>query len=43
MVVCVTARENYVLEGVEARGTAGPEKYSVAGVEFAGSVLPWIV
>jgi hypothetical protein len=41
MVVCVTARENYTLEGVEARGTTGPQKYAAAGVQFIESQLPW--
>jgi hypothetical protein len=40
MVVCVTARENYTLEGVEARGTTGPQKYAAAGVQFIESQLP---
>jgi hypothetical protein len=43
MVVCVRPARTTSWRGVEARGTTGPEKYSAAGVEFAGSVLPWIV
>jgi hypothetical protein len=39
-VVCVTAKENYVLEQVEKAGTHGPPKYAAAGVTFATSV-PW--
>lgn len=41
IVVCVTARENYILEGVEANGTTGPHKYAAAGVQFIESELPW--
>jgi hypothetical protein len=41
MVVCVTARENYILEGIEAAGTIGPPKYAAAGITFTGSAVPW--
>jgi hypothetical protein len=41
MVVCVTARENYILEGAEARGIVGPQKYAAVGVEFTEPALLW--
>lgn len=40
-VVCVTARENYLLEVVERSGITGPRKYSEAGVAFTTPSLPW--
>jgi hypothetical protein len=40
-VVCVTATENYALEQVEKAGAYGPEKYALAGVDFATPV-PWL-
>jgi hypothetical protein len=41
MVVCVTARENYILEAIETAGTTGPAKYTAAGVFFVGDAVPW--
>lgn len=43
MVVCVTAAENYRLEGVERSGTTGPAKYELAGIEFTTDELPWAI
>jgi hypothetical protein len=40
-VVCVTAKENYLLEVVERTGITGPRKYSEAGVTFTTADLPW--
>ena len=39
-VVCVTARENYRLIGVE-KLTPGPEKYAIAAVIFTTVDVPW--
>lgn len=41
LVVCVTAKENYLLEAVEKAGVTGPEKYAAAGIEFVTVDLPW--
>ncbi len=41
LVVCVTAAENYALQGLERAGTIGPAKYAAAGVEFTATDLPW--
>ena len=38
--VCVTAAENYSLITWERRGHLGPEKYTLAGIEFVDPV-PW--
>jgi hypothetical protein len=40
-VVCVTAKENYLLEAIERRGITGPRKYSEASVTFITADLPW--
>jgi hypothetical protein len=40
-VVCVTAKENYLLEAFERKGITGPRKYDQAGVTFATRELPW--
>jgi hypothetical protein len=42
LVVCVTAAENYALQGLERAGMTGPAKYSAAGVDFTTTSLPWI-
>jgi hypothetical protein len=39
-VVCVTARENYQLEALEKQGITGPEKYRIAGIEWALGIEP---
>jgi hypothetical protein len=41
LVVCITARENYILEAIEKSGTTGPAKHAKAGIEFTSSVVPW--
>lgn len=40
-VVCVTAKENYRLEGCEQKGITGPRKYEEAGITFTTQELPW--
>ncbi len=40
-VVCVTAKENYRLQGYERRGIIGPGKYPQAGVTFTTRELSW--
>jgi hypothetical protein len=40
-VVCVTAKENYMLQTYERRGITGPRKYAEAGVTFTTQELPW--
>lgn len=40
-VVCVTASENYKLEGLERAGADGPEKYVAAGIAWAGEPPPF--
>jgi hypothetical protein len=40
-VVCVTARENYLLETFERKHITGPRKYDKAGVTFTTRELPW--
>jgi hypothetical protein len=39
-VVCVTAKENYLLQTYERRGITGPRKYIEAGVTFTTQELP---